>query len=101
MSRGAILRYSENDEARLICQLEGQDLAGFSFLARLRREDEALIERVGSLESVGSDRFFFDWLDGDLAPGCHQLEIVITDAGGNDRSYPSDATITVKVRARV
>lgn len=98
MARGAIVNYVEGDEARLRCQLADQDLSTLTFRARLRRSDLVLIERTGQVESVGGDWFFFDWLPGDLVPGLHRLDIVITDSDGNQRSYPSDGPVSVLVR---
>lgn len=95
-----MLHYVEGDVARLRCQLEGQNLSGMSFLARLRRNDNTLIERAGQIENAGSDWFFFEWEPSDLVKGTHELDVVITDAAGNARSYPSDQFVTVHVRGR-
>ncbi len=98
MSRGGTLFLVENDQARLRCELENQDITGFTFLFRLRRDDASLVEIIGAIEDAEGGVFFFDFGPGDLRPGCHVAEVTIVDPTGVRRSYPSDESLTVLVR---
>ena len=84
-----ILELTEGDTRPLVCRYQAGgkpvDITGYSFVLKIKYADSTL-NKAGSITDAIGGWYEFQWLATDLKQGLFDLEIMVTNAAGQEET---------------